>query len=393
MIYKEKQSNHPPLFHAVGCICLCESHILLLKRLEDKSYPKHWGIPTGKVDSNEDILSAMIRELFEETGILLSSQNLSFIRDYHVINEDMSFIYSVFHSTFNSIPQIKICHAEHSDFGWYKIDEIRELKLVPDLNECLEDTLTFFTEVPNQLQLFPEMDTKFPHQPSISILENELYEDQAIPNTSTLYNKGIDKLYYVSFGPTAAGKTTGLTAMAKADPSLHFAFDTSILRKKSRLNYYLHSAFEKKIRAFFFHFQIEVLHLRYRLTQNAPTNSLIDETIYSTLAYTKALYRLDWITANEFQTFFCHYSYYLSNLPEPKIVFYFDCAVETLMKRIKQRGRKHELLYPRNYLEALRFSFSEVSNELSRYYNVIQIDTDKNSVNKLVRRYGPKKTA
>lgn len=387
MIFTEKQSDHPPLFHAVGCICLCESHILLLKRLQDKSYPEHWGVPTGKVNSNEDSLSAMIRELFEETGILLSSKNLNFIRDYHVINEEMSFIYSVFHSTFNAIPQIKINSMEHSDFGWFKIDEIRKLELVPDLKECLEDTLPFFIQVPTQLKVFPETDTKYLHQTRIKTLENEIYYDLGISNISPLYNTDINKLYYVSFGPPAAGKTAGLTEMSKANPDLHFVFDRSILGKKSRLNFYLHSAFEKKINAFFFHFQMEVLHLRYRLTQNAPTNSLIDETIYSALAYTKALYALDWISANEYQTFFCHYLSYLASLPAPKIVFYFDCGVGTLLKRIKRRGRKHEQLYSRNYLEALRLSFSEVSHELSTYYNVIRIDTDKVRLKELVGRY------
>lgn len=39
MLYKKKLDDNPPLFKAVGCVCISEDKILLLKRVLGKSYP------------------------------------------------------------------------------------------------------------------------------------------------------------------------------------------------------------------------------------------------------------------------------------------------------------------------------------------------------------------
>ena len=142
MLFLNEQIDHSPLFHAVGCVCRFREEILLLERAGDKSYPNCWGIPTGKVEENEELIQAMVRELFEETGILLSSENLHLFKTYHVVSEEMSFLYTVFRASFSSKPRVKIRAEEHKDFGWYALREALTLKLVPNLEGCLRDKLT-----------------------------------------------------------------------------------------------------------------------------------------------------------------------------------------------------------------------------------------------------------
>lgn len=67
MLYKKPRQNFNPLFKAVGCICIFESEVLLLKRVPGKSYPGYWGVPSGKIKENESPVKAIVRELFEET--------------------------------------------------------------------------------------------------------------------------------------------------------------------------------------------------------------------------------------------------------------------------------------------------------------------------------------
>jgi len=136
--------------------------------------------------------------------------------------------------------------------------------------------------------------------------------------------------------------------MAKENSKLQFVCDNEILQNKSRLYSYLCKAFIEEERSFFFHFQIEVLTLRFWQTLNAPSQSLIDEAIFSTLAYSRALYRPGWLKEYEYQVFYSNYSTYFKFLPPPEVVFYFHCDLDTIKKRVKNRGRKIEGNYHRN---------------------------------------------
>ena len=177
--------------------------------------------------------------------------------------------------------------------------------------------------------------------------------------------------------------------MSKQNPGVKYIHDNIILRKKSRLNYYIHAAFEKKIIPLFFHFQMEILLLRFLLTKNAPNNALVDESIFSTIAYSRALYRVGYITSREYQTFFYHYLFYVDQLPVPEKIFFFNCPIDTLFSRIKRRGRKHEQLYNRNYVENLYYSFFEVSKQLEKEYNLVPINTAALSIKEVTQQYAP----
>ncbi len=382
MIYLEEQRDYPPLFRAVGCVVWSRGRLLLLKRIEDKSHPSCWGIPTGKVESNESDMRAMIRELFEETGILVSGSNIKFAKFYHVITSEKSFFYNVYIVRFSSVPAVRIERREHTDYTWVTPQEALQLMLVSDLDACLQDLLPLLDVGPVQLSLLPlEKDYE----------NNPLELEQSIESVAKLQvSKPHNiKQWYTVLGPPSAGKTTALKKMTQANPSLVYVADTSVFKQSTALNYFLRKAFEDKDHSYFFKFQMSILTVRYFQAVNARDGSLVDETIFSTLAYSRALYRLGWLDRYEYETFYRHYLTYNSFLANPTAVFYLNCDAETLLRRIKRRGRIIERNYSIDYIETLCFTFSETAGELSKECDVIPIDTGKLRVAEIVRRYAP----
>lgn len=383
MIYPQEQTNFPPLFDVVGCICSSADKILLLKRYTDKSYPGRWGIPGGKVKEKETRLRAMVRELFEETGLILSADNLNLAKTYHVITDEMSFLYTVYQCQFESIPKVRIRPEEHTQFGWFNLISALNLELIPDLDLCL--TNIFFSGKDYkaaQLKLFEPKWRKAP----ISV--NELEQSIGVTVQGS-WCQAPQNPWYVSFGPPAAGKTTVLRAISKQNPKLQLVQDNTVMTPTSRLHLYINKAFGEQKYSFLSLFQMEILPVRFFQAINAPAYGLVDESIYSVLAYSRALYWLELLSKYEYQTFYKNYLVYLNLLYSPEIIFYFDCEVKTILKRIKRRGRKHEQYYSADYVQALRFAFSDLANELSRSHKVVFINTDKSSPREMAELYAP----
>jgi len=388
MLYTQIQKDIPPIFDAVGCICKSKNKILLLKRAGSKSYPYYWGVPSGKMEKTETPLRAMIRELYEETGLLLSSENLEFFRTYHVVNETMSFMYTLYISQFDEqVPAIKLNHKEHVRFVWTVPEDALKLKLVPDLDRCLKDSLSTLRYPPKQLYLFPELEFG---EHCVAELEESVIKEVSILSNYTNLNQS--KVWYASFGPPCVGKTTAFRSLANRNNSFDLVQNTSILKKTTRIHFYLEKIFQEDEHLFFFHFQLEALTMRFQQSFTAPNNSLVDETIYCTLAYSRALYHLKWLKDYEYQTFYNHYIHYEQMLPIPTAIYYFYCKPSTIIKRLeqrllKQKSRHHEKYYSENYINALCYAFSDIATELSKKQNVIYIDTDKINQNEIIKLY------
>ena len=63
-------SEAETLIPTVECLIVQNGKILLMKRSEtSKNFPGYWIGPGGHVDENEDVLTAAIREVYEETGV------------------------------------------------------------------------------------------------------------------------------------------------------------------------------------------------------------------------------------------------------------------------------------------------------------------------------------
>lgn len=71
------QSYKPRSFKVVGAICINDNNEVLLVR--GRSQQK-WSFPKGHIKKHESDMDCVKRELFEETGICLNSQYISYVK-------------------------------------------------------------------------------------------------------------------------------------------------------------------------------------------------------------------------------------------------------------------------------------------------------------------------
>jgi len=167
---------------------------------------------------------------------------------------------------------------------------------------------------------------------------------------------------YISYGTPCSGKSTALAAWSQKY-DLPLVQNPAILDKESRLYYYFSNAFINGVKAMFFHFQMEILPMRFWQTATAPDRAIVDESIYSTLAYSNALFKLKWLREYEYYTFLHNYLSCQTILPKPKKIFFFYCNNSTVIERLKERGRPIEKeSYTLEYINALNEAFLETAN-------------------------------
>lgn len=138
MIFKNKPENFNPKFEVVGSFVQCAGEIILLHRQDHKPEGGTWGIPSGKIDQGELMITAASRETKEETGLIIPEENFKFFMSIYVRYDNYDFIYHMFHTELVSKPDIKISEEEHKEAKWIKPYEAFNLPLIEDLDVCLK---------------------------------------------------------------------------------------------------------------------------------------------------------------------------------------------------------------------------------------------------------------
>jgi len=121
--------------HEIGqLIVACEVYIvhkdkvLMHKRAESKSlFPGYWIGPGGHVEENEDVLSAAIREIKEETGVVLQPTNVSLkvLAFHHHIDRNEVWMEYLFQA---EIPSTQPVHStEEGETTWIAINDLLSL--------------------------------------------------------------------------------------------------------------------------------------------------------------------------------------------------------------------------------------------------------------------------
>lgn len=371
-----KTLSFKALFSSSGCICLTNGNILLLKRNSGKSYPYKWGIPTGKIIEGESPAQAMTRELFEETQILVSAENLNYIDSYYIANDDMNFIYNLFSLELSDVPDIIINKREHTEYAWVKFSDLDKYELLPDV----QDTIRRGIGLPSkeyQLNLF----TGKP-----DFIESDIIMEKLGIYQSIHYDEPKSaKIWFTTFGAPGTGKTTALTELCELNQSISVYYPDTL--SNGNLRSLLNKLFLENNRNYFFTFQMSILPFRYNYSAVIEDNTITDETIYNTLAYSLALLRLRWIDRYMFDSFLDNYCVYHNLLSLPSKIFYFSCSIDELLRRIKSRQRqhkskrRHELMYSEQYMMTLSESFEEVAMFLNKTIGceVIHIETTNKS--------------
>ena len=138
MIYKEKPQNFDSKFDVVSCFVEYNGEILLLHRQNHKPEGNTWGVPAGKVDDEENILGTMVREIQEETELVLLPSQLSYFGKVYVRYPNYDFVYHIYHIKLDQRQKVIINHKEHKDFKWISPENALNIPLIQDLDTCIK---------------------------------------------------------------------------------------------------------------------------------------------------------------------------------------------------------------------------------------------------------------
>ena len=121
----------------VGCFLEYNNKFVLLKRHSHKPDGSTWGLPAGKVESDESDEAAMMRELYEETGYQSSSSQLKLLGVYDFVTPSGTANNFVTYSVKLNEPYgIILEDAAHSEYRWVSVEEANQM---PDLIFGLHD--------------------------------------------------------------------------------------------------------------------------------------------------------------------------------------------------------------------------------------------------------------
>jgi len=127
---------------SVECFIFHNNKILLFKRSDDsKVFPGFWSIPGGHVDEGEDVLTAIIREVKEETGIDVSSKNVKL--KYHALHNhlDRDEMWIIFGFRVDVDQNYDVVNTHEGDSEWIDLDKLQEMEIFPPVAYYLKHAL------------------------------------------------------------------------------------------------------------------------------------------------------------------------------------------------------------------------------------------------------------
>lgn len=113
-----------------GCFIEYENQLLFLRHNANKFQENNWGIPGGKIEKGELLIEGVIREVFEETGIILSAQQLLEVGQVNIDYAEKIYIFHMFAVRITKKPKIQLNATEHEEFKWVTFEEASQLPLI-----------------------------------------------------------------------------------------------------------------------------------------------------------------------------------------------------------------------------------------------------------------------
>ena len=119
-----------------GIIFTDGTSMLLLRRSEKGDNKGRWGLPGGKAEDGETMLGTAQRETREEIGKLPELAR----RITHIDSTDGR---HHFRTYVCEVPKRFECELsdEHDDYGWYDLNDVKNLNLHPKLGDLMDDII------------------------------------------------------------------------------------------------------------------------------------------------------------------------------------------------------------------------------------------------------------
>lgn len=119
-----------------------ENKALIVRRapFEGSWMPNKHALVGGGIENGEEPIDAAKREVNEESGLVLDH----FVDSFNIVSPPNTVDY-VFIAKAPENQEVKL-NEEHTEHGWYSLDEIKDLDGVPMLYECVELALNKLNE-------------------------------------------------------------------------------------------------------------------------------------------------------------------------------------------------------------------------------------------------------
>lgn len=126
--------NGPQL--AVGAVVVHGGSLLLLRRGRDPAAGE-WSVPGGRVHLAETLHAALVREVFEETGLAVVVDR--FLGWVERIDEASHFVILDFAATALDPSAPLVAGDDAAEVAWVALQDVASLRLVDGLYEFLHD--------------------------------------------------------------------------------------------------------------------------------------------------------------------------------------------------------------------------------------------------------------
>ena len=125
--------QRPRVVLIIRAIILNERNkVLLIKRSEDDRYsPGRWEFPGGKLEEGENVTEALRKEIFEETGLQMTTSSTLVHSESEVLTSGpyKGLVYVVLVGLAKVADDKVRLSEEHSDYVWVNYESISEYKI------------------------------------------------------------------------------------------------------------------------------------------------------------------------------------------------------------------------------------------------------------------------
>ena len=125
----------------ISCVYVIYNNKVLLlqygkKGPQDKDLVGKWGIVSGKNEKGENKYQCAIRELFEETGIVINKEDLKEYGSYYYMGNVNREVFDYL-LILDQQPRISLS-KEHRNYEWVNVEDILKYDLVGGRREILK---------------------------------------------------------------------------------------------------------------------------------------------------------------------------------------------------------------------------------------------------------------
>ena len=117
----------------ISCIYVIYDNKVLLLQYGEKG---KWGIVSGKNEEGEDKYQCAIRELYEETGIVINKEDLKEYGSYYYMGNVNREVFDYL-LILDQQPRISLS-KEHRNYEWVNVEDILKYDLVGGRREILK---------------------------------------------------------------------------------------------------------------------------------------------------------------------------------------------------------------------------------------------------------------